>query len=141
MKFREILRGIEASSVVGDAEIQGIAYGSRKVRPGFLFVAMRGESSDGNHFVGAALRAGAGAVVSDCCDLKSLPNVAFASVAQGRKALARISANFYGRPAQKLKLTGVTGTNGKTTTTFLTEHILRAAGRSVVMIGTIEYHV
>jgi len=141
MKFREILRGVETASITGDADVQGVAYDSRKVRPGFLFVAMRGESSDGNHFIGAALRAGASAVVSDCCDLKPLANVGFACVAQGRRALARISANFYGQPAQKLKLTGVTGTNGKTTATFLIEHILRAAGRSVVMIGTIEYHV
>ena len=141
MKFRELLRDVETTSAVGDADVQGVAYDSRKVHPGFLFVAMRGETSDGNHFIGAAIRAGASAVVSDCCDLKPPANVAFACVAQGRRALARISANFYRYPTKKLKLTGVTGTNGKTTTTFLTEHILRTAGRSVVMIGTIEYHV
>jgi len=130
------MHGLEAVSVTGNAEIQGIAYDSRKIRPGFLFVAMRGETSDGNRFVDAAIGAGAAAIVSH--SLEQPPaKVAFARVAHGRKALAALSANFYEHPAQKLKLTGVTGTNGKTTTAFLIEHILRSAGRSVAMIGTI----
>ena len=134
------MRGVEVLSLNGDAEVQGIAYDSRKVRNGFLFIAMRGETSDGNRFIDAAIRAGAVAVVSDSLEL-SQSNLAFARVGHGRKALAGLSANFYGNPAKKLKLTGVTGTNGKTTTTFLIEHMLRTAGRSVAMIGTIEYHV
>ena len=141
MKFTEILRGVETLSILGDAKVQGIAYDSRKVRPGFLFLAMRGESSDGNRFIEAALMAGASAVISDSADAVRPENVAFARVRHGRRALAAISANFYGHPAKKLTLTGITGTNGKTTTTFLTEHMLRSAGRSVVMIGTVEYHV
>jgi UDP-N-acetylmuramoyl-L-alanyl-D-glutamate--2,6-diaminopimelate ligase len=141
MKFTELMRGVEALSSAGEAEILGIAYDSRKVRTGFLFLAMRGESSDGNRFIDAAVRAGAVAIVSDSSEVPQPTNVAFARAAHGRNAMARISANFYGHPAEKLKLTGVTGTNGKTTTTFLTEHILQSAGRSVAMIGTIEYHV
>jgi len=141
MKFREIMRDVEASSISGDADIQGVAYDSRKVRPGFLFVAMRGESSDGNRFIDAAVRAGAVAVVSDSPDAPQPANLAVARVAHGRTALARIGSGFFSRPAEKLNLTGVTGTNGKTTTTFLTEHILSSVGRSVAMIGTIEYHV
>ena len=141
MKFTEIMRGVETISITGEAEIQGIAYDSRKVRPGFLFLAMRGESSDGNRFVDVAVRAGAAAVVTDSPESAQPANVAVARVPHGRKALAAISANFYRRPAGKLRLTGITGTNGKTTTTFLTEHILRSAGRSVAMLGTIEYHV
>lgn len=135
------MRDVEAISIAGDADVQGVAYDSRKVRPGFLFVAIRGESSDGNRFIESAIRAGAVAVVSDSPHSTLPANVAFARVTHGRKALARISSNFYGRPAEKLKLTGVTGTNGKTTTTFLTEHILGHTGGSVAMIGTIEYHV
>jgi len=135
------MRDVEAISIAGKADIQGVAYDSRKVRPGFLFVALQGESSDGNRFIDAAARSGAVAVVSDSQQVAPPANVAFARVAHGRRALARISANFYGRPAEKLSLTGITGTNGKTTTTFLIEHILRTAGRSVAMIGTIEYHV
>ena len=135
------MRDVEPLSIVGDVDVRGIAYDSRKVRPGFVFVAMRGESSDGNRFIDVAIHSGAAAVVSDSADVTPPVNVAFARVAHGRKALARISSNFYAQPAEKLKLTGVTGTNGKTTTTFLTEHILRSSGRSVAMIGTIEYHV
>lgn len=141
MKFRDILSNLQTLAASGDAEITGIAYDSRKVKPGFLFFAMRGESSDGNRFVDAALRAGATGLVTDSETTAVPANIAFARVAHGRRALAKVSANFYGRPADHLKLTGVTGTNGKTTTTFLIEHILRSAGRSVAMIGTIEYHV
>jgi UDP-N-acetylmuramoyl-L-alanyl-D-glutamate--2,6-diaminopimelate ligase len=141
MKFTEILRDVETVSTSGEAAIQGIAYDSRKVRPGFIFLAMRGESSDGSRFIDAALRAGASAIVTDSDRVDPPANIAFARVPYGRRALARISANFYGRPAERLKLTGITGTNGKTTTTFLTEHTLRSVGRSVAMIGTIEYHV
>src|SRR5690348_10621372 len=141
MKFRDIMGSVEVLAASGDVEVQGIAYDSRKVKPGFLFLAMRGESSDGNRFVDAALTAGASAVVTDSATTVAAPNIAFARVAHGRRALAKISATFYGRPADRLKLIGVTGTNGKTTTTFLIEHLLRAAGRSVAMIGTIEYHV
>ena len=141
MKFRDILSNLQTLAASGDAEITGIAYDSRKVKPGFLFFAMRGESSDGNRFVDAALRAGATGLVTDSETTAAPANIAFARVAHGRRALAKVSANFYGHPADHLKLTGVTGTNGKTTTTFLIEHILRSAGRSVAMIGTIEYHV
>src|SRR5579872_6590001 len=141
MQFIETMRGVEALLMRGDAEISDVAYDSRKVKPGFLFVAMRGESSDGNRFIDLAIRAGASAVVSDSPQVSDPGQLAFARVAHGRQALARISANFYGRPAEKLKLTGVTGTNGKTTTTFLIEHILRHVEREVAMIGTIEYHV
>ncbi|MBV9148202.1 MAG: UDP-N-acetylmuramoyl-L-alanyl-D-glutamate--2,6-diaminopimelate ligase [Acidobacteria bacterium] len=141
MKFTELMAGVEASPISGDAEISGVAYDSRRVRHGWLFVAMKGESSDGNRFIEAALRAGAAAIVCDSPNVSIPPNVAQARVEHGRQALAGISANFFGRPAEKLKLTGITGTNGKTTTTFLTEHILQQAGRSVAMIGTIQYHV
>jgi UDP-N-acetylmuramoyl-L-alanyl-D-glutamate--2,6-diaminopimelate ligase len=141
MQFSEIMRGVETLSISGDAEITGIAYDSRKVGPGFLFLAIRGESSDGNRFIEAAIRAGAKAVVSDSAQIPQSDSVAFARVERGRQVMARISANFYGSPAKRLSLTGVTGTNGKTTTTFFTEHILQSAGRSVAMIGTIEYHV
>src|SRR5439155_1676984 len=69
------------------------------------------------------------------------PGVAWAQVPHGRRALARLSANFYGRPAERLAIMGITGTNGKSTTTFLVESILKAASRQNVLIGTIEYHV
>ena len=141
MRFLEALDGAEVLSQRGNPEISGIQYDSRKVRPGDLFVAMRGESTDGNRYIEAAISAGAAAVVSDSGDEPPSKDLAWAQVPHGRRALARISANFYGRPAEKLTLTGITGTNGKTTTSFLLEAMLRAAGRKTVLVGTIEYHM
>jgi UDP-N-acetylmuramoyl-L-alanyl-D-glutamate--2,6-diaminopimelate ligase len=102
---------------------------------------MRGESSDGNRFIDQAIQAGAVAVVTDSAAEKPRTGVAWAVVPQGRRALARVSANFYKKPAERIAITGITGTNGKSTTAFLVEAILTAAGRKSALIGTIEYHV
>ena len=102
---------------------------------------MRGETSDGNRFIDQAIHAGAVAVITDSADEKPRPDVAWAVVPHGRRALARVSANFYKRPAERIAITGITGTNGKSTTAFLIESILTAAGRKSALIGTIEYHV
>ena len=145
MKFLELLDGVEllASSLqvqgAGNPEITGIEYDSRRVKAGTLFVAMRGDSSDGNRFIDQATAAGAAAVVTDSD--REPGNAAWARVPHGRRALATLSANFYSHPAKKLGITGITGTNGKSTTAFLVEAILRAAGRTGALIGTIEYHV
>ena len=143
MKFLELLGGVELVAARARAsenpEIYGVEYDSRRVKPGTLFVAMRGETSDGNRFIDHAIAAGAVAVVTDSD--RHPAGVAWARVAHGRHALAALSANFYGQPARKLGITGITGTNGKSTTAFLAEAILRAAGRSGALVGTIEYHV
>ena len=81
------------------------------------------------------------AVVTDSASEKPRRDVAWAQVPHGRRALARLSANFYKRPAERLAITGITGTNGKSTTAFLLEAILNAAGRKSALVGTIEYHV
>ncbi len=142
MTFQQLLDGAEVLAQAGDAEVSGVEYDSRRVQPGCLFVAMRGDSSDGNQFMAAAVAAGAVAVVSDAATFTPPAGIAaWARVAHGRRALARLSANFYGRPAEKLAITGITGTNGKSTTTFLIESILQAARRSTALVGTIEYHV
>jgi len=142
MTFQQLLDGVEVLAQAGDAAVSGVEYDSRRVRPGCLFVAMHGESSDGNRFVAAAISAGAVAVVSDAQDFVPPAGIAaWARVAHGRRALARLSANFYRRPAEKLAITGITGTNGKSTTAFLIESILKTAGRSTSLVGTIEYHV
>ena len=142
MTFQQLLDGVEVLAQAGDAEVSGVEYDSRRVQPGCLFVAMRGESSDGNQFIAAAVAAGAVAVVSDAPEFVAPAGIAaWASVAHGRRALARLSANFYHRPAEKLAVTGITGTNGKSTTAFLIESILQAAGRKTALVGTIEYHV
>jgi len=141
MTFEQILQGAEVLSQGGDASVAGLAPDSRRVKPGYLFVAMQGETSNGNQFIDRAIAAGAVAIVTDSATEKVRPGVAWALVTHGRRALARLSANFYKQPAERLAITGVTGTNGKSTTTFLLESILNAAGRKNLLVGTIEYHV
>jgi UDP-N-acetylmuramoyl-L-alanyl-D-glutamate--2,6-diaminopimelate ligase len=141
MTFQQVLDGAEILAHSGDPGVSSVEYDSRRVKPGCLFVAMRGESSDGNKFIDQAIAAGAVAVVTDSAAEKPRPGVAWAVVPNGRRALARISANFYRKPAERIAVTGITGTNGKSTTAFLLESILTAAGRKSALIGTIEYHV
>src|SRR5450755_145745 len=141
MTFLELLYGAEVLSQSGNPGIGGLEYDSRRIKPGDAFVAMQGESSDGNRFIDQAISAGAVAIVTDSASQKPRPSVAWAQVPHGRRALARLSANFYKKPAERLAITGITGTNGKSTSAFLLESILTAAGRKSALIGTIEYHV
>jgi UDP-N-acetylmuramoyl-L-alanyl-D-glutamate--2,6-diaminopimelate ligase len=141
MTFAEILDGVEVLMQSGSATIRGIEYDSRRVKAGDLFVAMRGESSDGNAFIDKAIAAGAVAIVSDSAAEQPRSGVAWALVPHGRRALARLSANFYHRPAERMALSGITGTNGKSTTAYVLESILAAARRKTLLIGTIEYHL
>jgi UDP-N-acetylmuramoyl-L-alanyl-D-glutamate--2,6-diaminopimelate ligase len=141
MTFEQLLQGAEVLSRNGNPPVSGLEYDSRLVKPGDLFVAIRGESSDGNGFIDKAIAAGAVAIVSDSATEKPRSGVAWAQVSHGRRALARLSANFYRRPAERLSITGITGTNGKSTAAFLVESILAAADRKSVLVGTIEYHV
>src|SRR5271165_1564732 len=141
MTFQQLLDGAEVLAQNGDPGVSGVEYDARRVKPGSVFAAMRGESSDGNRFIDQAIKAGAIAVVTDSPTEKPRAGVAWALVPHGRRALARISANFYKKPAERIAVIGITGTNGKSTTAFLAESILTAAGRKSALIGTIEYHV
>ena len=141
MIFQQLLDGAEVLERSGNPSVSGVEYDSRQIKPGDAFVAMRGESSDGNKFIDQAIAAGAVAIVSDSLTEKAREGVAWARMPHGRRALARLSANFYRRPAERLAVTGITGTNGKSTTAFLLEAILTAAGRKSALIGTIEYHL
>ncbi len=141
MTLQQLLYGAEVLAQTGNPGISAVEYDSRRIKPGAVFVAMRGESSDGNQFIDQAIAAGSVAVVSDSASVKPREGVAWAQVPHGRRALARISANFYRRPAERLAVIGVTGTNGKSTTAYLVEAILTAAGRKSALVGTIEYHV
>ena len=141
MNFEQILEGAEVLLRAGNPAVTGLAYDSRRVKPGFVFVAMRGETSDGNRFIDTAIAAGAVAVVTDSAAEIPRDGLGWAQVPHGRRALGRLSANFYKRPAERLAVLGITGTNGKSTTAFLLESILAAAGRKVTLVGTIEYHV
>jgi UDP-N-acetylmuramoyl-L-alanyl-D-glutamate--2,6-diaminopimelate ligase len=144
VRLAKLLRGIDTRAAVahGDLEISGLAYDSRAVKPGTLFFAIRGEKTDGNRFVSDAVDRGAIAVLSEQENSGALPvEFPWIQVADARKALAISAANFYMRPAEVLKLIGVTGTNGKTTTSYLVDSILRAAGCEVGLLGTIGYRL
>ncbi|MEK7250602.1 MAG: UDP-N-acetylmuramoyl-L-alanyl-D-glutamate--2,6-diaminopimelate ligase [Bacteroidota bacterium] len=132
--------------VTHDVEVSGIQYDSRKVGRGDLFVAIKGVAVDGHKFIDNAVAKGANVVVLE--DDAALPDsyfmhagVAKVVVEDSRKALAMMSANFFDHPSHKLKLVGVTGTNGKTSTTHLIKSILEANGERVGLIGTIEYKI
>jgi UDP-N-acetylmuramoyl-L-alanyl-D-glutamate--2,6-diaminopimelate ligase len=141
MVFQHLLDGAEILAQSGNPDVSSVEYDSRRVKPGCAFVAMRGETSDGNRFIDAAIQAGAVAIVTDSSTEKPREGVAWAVVSHGRRALARLSANFYKHPAERIAVTGITGTNGKSTTAFVIESIFTAARRKSALIGTIEYHV
>src|SRR5262245_40835349 len=102
MTFQQLLQGAEVLSQSGNPSAGGVEDDSRRVKPGDVFVAMRGESSDGNQYIDRAIASGAVAVVTDSATEKAREGVAWALVPHGRRALARLSANFYKRPAEKL---------------------------------------
>jgi UDP-N-acetylmuramoyl-L-alanyl-D-glutamate--2,6-diaminopimelate ligase len=141
--LRSLLEGVELRSKAGVAEIEisQVTHDSRKVGPGALFVAISGAATDGTLFAREAASRGAIAVASEVSPPADWPaEVAWVQVAEARKALAIAAANYFGRPATALKLTAVTGTNGKTTTTSLIDSILRASGAKPGLFGTISYH-
>jgi len=143
MRLSSLLQALPAKPHVetpgADPVIRGISYDSRAVAPGDLFFAIRGESSDGHDYLAQALDRGAAAVVVEemppGLDLEGRPAV---FVAESRTALAPIACSFYGEPAGELTLVGVTGTNGKTSVTYLIESILARANHRVGLIGTVE---
>jgi UDP-N-acetylmuramoyl-L-alanyl-D-glutamate--2,6-diaminopimelate ligase len=149
MRFEELLSRAEVVRRAGpNLEIRGVEYDSRRVAPGSLFLAMQGETTDGHRYIGKAVAQGAAAVVTDSADAfadtaRRYAEVGVAEVPAGggRRAMAAIAANFFGRPETQIMLTGVTGTNGKTTTAFLLDAMLNSAGRKTVLVGTIENHV
>jgi UDP-N-acetylmuramoyl-L-alanyl-D-glutamate--2,6-diaminopimelate ligase len=147
MNWVEALKEVSVIESAGVAtDIASVEYDSRRVRPGAAFVAMRGGTTDGNQFVDAAIAQGAVAIVTDSSKAyeklrREHPEIAAAQVQHGRRALAELSATVLGHPERKLTVSAVTGTNGKTTTAYLLEQMLRSVGRKCVLIGTIETHV
>jgi len=148
MQWKELIAEITADGASGDstAPITGIEYDSRRVRPGSVFVAMKGGTTDGNRYIEKALAAGALGIITDSSPtfdhlLVYNPDIPVLEVEHGRRALAEASATFFGHPEKALAATGITGTNGKTTTAFLAESLLNLVGRKTVLVGTIEYHI
>jgi UDP-N-acetylmuramoyl-L-alanyl-D-glutamate--2,6-diaminopimelate ligase len=141
MKLEELLSKVSADRVDGstNVEITGIAYDSRLVKPGSIFVALKGEKVDGSAYIDKAIEAGAAAIVSENVTLKTRATNVI--VASARVALADLAAAFYGHPSLALRIAGITGTNGKTTTAFLIKHICEAEQVNCGLIGTVRYEV
>ncbi len=140
MTLRALAALLPGSVLSGDGEatVSDVTHDSRRVAPGTLFVAIRGFAQDGNAFVEAARKKGALAMVSEA---EPQPGGPWLQVKDAREALALLSAEVLGHPAERLELVGVTGTNGKTTTTHLIDAILRAASRAVGLLGTVQYRI
>lgn len=142
MKLDEIVKAINPIAVTGslNREILGIAYDSRQVRSGYLFAALPGYREDGKNFIGDAVDRGAVAVVSEQDEIAER-GISHMQVRDGRKALGEVASVFHGDPSSSLQMIGITGTNGKTTVSFLIRDILRADKRSAGLVGTVCYEV
>lgn len=142
MKLKQIMEGINYSIIKGNdnADINKVEYDSRNIMSGDVFFCIEGYKTDGHKYASNAVRSGASAIVCQK-DIDISKNCTVIKVQDTREALAQAAANFYGHPAQKMKIIGVTGTNGKTTTTFMIKSILEKAGYKVGLIGTIANYI
>jgi UDP-N-acetylmuramoyl-L-alanyl-D-glutamate--2,6-diaminopimelate ligase len=140
MKLQDLLRGVPVLSLSGNdqEEVQGVAYSSKAAAPGFLFAALKGTRKNGSEYVKEALEKGAVAILSEKPVPAAFP-ATWIQVGDAREALGLCSANFYGHPSLKMKIIGITGTKGKTTTTYILAEIIRRAGGVPGLIGTIVY--
>src|SRR5256886_3655050 len=141
MQLKTLLSATAVRQIIGtlDRTVENIAYDSRRVQRNGMFVALRGEKSDGHEFIGQAIEKGASVIVAEREEQN--PRATCLVVENTRTALADFAATFYGHPGRKLKLAAVTGTNGKTTTTFLIKHICENAGLRCGLIGTVRYEI
>lgn len=141
MQLKALLTKIPAVLTIGptDRDISSICYDSRRVQKNSLFVALRGEKADGNAYIDAAIEKGAVAIVTE--EEQSQRRATLIVVPNARQALADLAAEFYGRPSLGLKVAGVTGTNGKTTTAFLLKHVCEAVQLRSGLVGTIRYEI
>jgi len=146
MKMKQLLPAVshlmpsaafaDAAARHGDIDIGGLYYRAQEVTPGGLFVALKGFTADGHDFIPQAVSRGAAAVVCEQPVTAAAPVI---PVTDGRKALAALAAEYFGHPSRRMTVVGITGTSGKTTTSYLIESMLQAAGQTVGVIGTINY--
>jgi UDP-N-acetylmuramoyl-L-alanyl-D-glutamate--2,6-diaminopimelate ligase len=146
MKLGDLLAGLEYRTTLPsgwrEREVLDIAHDSRKVKPGSLFVAVRGFHSDGHQFISQAIKQGAMAIIAERQEGPPIPaGTPLLIVDDSRRALALLANEFFGHPSRRLTLIGITGTNGKTTTSYLVKSIIEAAGHTAGLIGTIDYRV
>src|SRR5437762_4080439 len=141
MQLKTLAAAISVRQVIGSLErnMESIAYDSRRVQRNGLFVAERGERNDGHAFIGPAIEKGAIAIVAE--REEKHPRATVLVVDESRAALADLAGTFYGFPGRKLRMAAVTGTNGKTTTSFLIKHICEKAGLRCGLIGTVRYEI
>ena len=146
-QLKILLEGVEYN-ITGDfekTEITGLCSDSRKVQPGNMFAALKGLSVDGHNYLDQAVAAGCSALLVNqgwqeyAPGAEDWPRVAIVEVTDTKTALGNVAANYYDHPDRQLTVIGVTGTNGKTTTTFLVESMLKACGRRPGVIGTVNY--
>ncbi|HEX2281070.1 MAG TPA: UDP-N-acetylmuramyl-tripeptide synthetase, partial [Thermomicrobiales bacterium] len=137
---RALAKALRGARIVGSAEslVTGVVYDSRRVQPGDLFAALRGADRDGHEFVPDAQARGAVAVLVESLAPTALPQI---QVSNSRAALAAIAAEFYGHPSTDIRVIGITGTDGKTTTSYLIDHVLRSVGTRTGMIGTVAIRI
>jgi UDP-N-acetylmuramoyl-L-alanyl-D-glutamate--2,6-diaminopimelate ligase len=142
MKLSDILQDVQPLQIEGtlDRDITGIVYDSRRVLPGNLFVAVRGAHTDGHRFVDMAIDRGAAAILLEE-DAGISPRATRVRVQDARRTMAVVADRFYSHPSQQLKVVGITGTNGKTTTAFMTKAIMEAAGVPTGLLGTVQYEI
>ncbi|MBS3984649.1 MAG: UDP-N-acetylmuramoyl-L-alanyl-D-glutamate--2,6-diaminopimelate ligase [Selenomonadales bacterium] len=140
MQFSYLLSGVAVQACGGDAQVTGITHFAGDVKPGSVYVALVGQRADGHDYIPEAINRGASGIVATR-QVTLPPHIAWAVVEDGRLALAELAAKFFGYPSRRLRVIGVTGTNGKTTTTYLIKSILRQAGRTVGLIGTVQVEV
>jgi UDP-N-acetylmuramoyl-L-alanyl-D-glutamate--2,6-diaminopimelate ligase len=144
MTFAELVEPLQASERQGnlDVAVTALTDDSRAVKPGSVFVAVRGERVDGHAFVGKAVEAGAAALVlQKGLNVTAVPSIPVVRVDDSRRVLGVLAGRFYREPASRLCMVGVTGTNGKTTVTYLCKGVLETAGRRVGLIGTVAYQI
>lgn len=145
MKISELIKYLDGYQILNrldDFEIKGLACDSRKVSSGYIFVAIKGTHEDGHKFIDSAIKQGAKGIILESPVVRDIPqDVCIIQVKDGRSALAKLSKYFWGDPSSKIKVAGVTGTNGKTTITYLIEALLKEAKFNPAVIGTINYRL
>ena len=142
-ELKDILYKVSLTSSYGDmsVDVTGICFDSRQVKPGFLFIAVKGTTSDGHDYISKAISSGAVAIVCERLPDAVPDKITVVSVKHSGQALGIIASNFFGNPSEKMKLTGVTGTNGKTTVATLLYKLFGSLGHKSGLISTVENRI
>ena len=143
VRLNDILKNIATEKITGEREvmISDICFDSRRAGPGSAFVAVKGTTSDGHDFISMAIEKGAVVIICQDAPKMMLPNITYVQVNDAASALGIVASNFYGNPSQSLKLVGVTGTNGKTTTATLLYRLFKALGYKAGLLSTVINYV